>query len=246
MLSDRIVQLSASALAFTGAAVLILSPGQPAAPTSYASYTSRASTTTSSSSYSVTNYDADILTARQNLDRYYGDRFKNNYTAPGVSWINEAGGTATGCGTLSASEGPKQAAFYCPRDKVVYLDYGFLQAINRDYGYEGVLQVMGHEYGHHVQNLNTQPSYTAPTNLHKAEEWQADCYSGAFMHWMSSVLPNQSYSGLWNQVYNFGDSGTDSPSGYSHGTGAQRAAWFAQGWNAPAATAANTCYAATY
>jgi hypothetical protein len=246
MQSHRIAQISATALALVGSAVLVLSP-HPSQPESY-SAVAASSGSTYGGAYTVGNYDADILYARQSLDRYYGQSF-NGYTAPGVSWINEAGGTATGCGTLSSTEGPRKAAFYCPNDKVVYLDYSFLQAINRQYGFEGILQVMSHEYGHHIQQLQGstyQPHVAIFANQRKAREWQADCYSGGFTHWMTSVMPSISYSNLWNEVYDSGDNGIDDANGYSHGTGTQRTGWFANGWNATTATASNMCFTAMY
>jgi predicted metalloprotease len=79
----------------------------------------------------------------------------------------------------------------------------------------------------------------------KAKEWQADCYAGAAMHWMSTgtAFPQLDYRGLLAQAADSGDSGVDTDSGYSHGIGLQRLNVWAEGWKAnnPAA-----CYQRTY
>jgi uncharacterized protein len=176
--------------------------------------------------YSVTNYDSDILLGRQNLDRFYGDRLRQGlYTAPGVSWINELGGTATGCGSLDADQGMDEGAFYCQHDQVVYLDYSLMSAVNDNFGYEGILTIMAHEWGHHAQNL-----LGLRFSSEMAQELNADCMSGAAMRWLYRSLPSIDVHGLEMQAYWSGDDPLDPP---SHGTGSQRHAAWMRGWNAP-------------
>jgi predicted metalloprotease len=174
--------------------------------------------------YFVTNYDNDILLGRKNFDRFYGDRLPNGvYTAPGVSWINELGGTATGCGNLDVEQAMDRGAFYCRYDKVVYLDYSMLQDVNDNFGYEGILAIMAHEWGHHAQNL-LGLRYSSQV----ASELSADCMSGAAMRWMYRTLTSMDVFGLEMQTYWSGDDPGDPP---SHGTGAQRHAAWMRGWN---------------
>ena len=58
----------------------------------------------------------------------------------------------TGCGQGEASAGP----FYCSADRIVYLDMSFFELMQQRFGAAedfARAYVIGHEVGHHVQNL---------------------------------------------------------------------------------------------
>ena len=62
------------------------------------------------------------------------------------------GSTPTPCGKGKAAMGP----FYCPADQKVYIDLSFYQEMKTEYRAPGDFAqayVIGHEVGHHVQNL---------------------------------------------------------------------------------------------
>ena len=84
----------------------------------------------------------------------------------------------SGCGTASPQTGP----FYCPVDRLVYIDLGFMQQIEQQFvGATSDLAeqyILAHEYGHHVQNLlglNDQQHDSVSIEL------QADCFAGVWV-----------------------------------------------------------------
>lgn len=105
--------------------------------------------------------------------------------------------TLSECDEISRELGP----IYCPNDHSVYIDLGFF-AFHQDvigWPSEGLLNyIIGHEVGHHVQNLRntfvTSGHYHASRDaqdkigksriagtLNKKIELQADCLSGVFI-----------------------------------------------------------------
>ncbi len=85
---------------------------------------------------------------------------------------------STGCGNASAAVGP----FYCPRDRMVYIDLSFYRELNRRFGAPGDFAqayVIAHEVGHHIQNLDGNlDSDSARESI--AVELMADCFAGVW------------------------------------------------------------------
>ena len=170
----------------------------------------------------------------------------------------------TACGEGDAAAGP----FYCPRDRIVYLDLGFFDLMTRQLGAPGQFAhayVIAHEVGHHVQNLlgiidkvdaERERSGEAQSNaLSVRLELQADCFAGV---WANRSQKEQGWrleagdieSGL-NAASQIGDDtlqrrarGTIVPESFTHGTSAQRVSWFKRGFGSGEISACDTFAAA--
>ena len=192
--------------------------------------------------YSISNYDESLLHMRRNLDRFWGDPYMTPgnenkwFTAPGISWLNEAGGTATACGNMEAAEADRRAFFYCRLDKVIYVDYSQMRALQTEWGYDGVLAMLAHEYGHHLQNLLGR--WDSDT---RTKELQADCLSGTALRWFDTWLPLLDRAELGRLAYSTGGGSLENLQ--SHGSGEQRQRWWLYGWDQPGQFA---CLSATY
>jgi predicted metalloprotease len=155
----------------------------------------------------------------------------------------------TACGQGSAAAGP----FYCGEDRVVYLDLGFFDVMTQQLGATGQFAhayVIGHEVGHHVQNLlgtlgkinaQRERSNAAQANaLSVRLELQADCFAGVWAARSQKergwrLEPGDIESAL-NAASRIGDDtlqrqsrGTVVPETFTHGTSVQRVSWFKRG-----------------
>jgi uncharacterized protein len=169
------------------------------------------------------------------------------YTDPKLRLFRDSYPTA--CGQGSAAAGP----FYCPQDRVVYLDLGFFDVMTRQLGAPGQFAhayVIGHEVGHHVQNLlgilgkiNAQRergSETQANALSVRLELQADCFAGVWANRSQKErgwrLESGDIESALNAASRIGDDtlqrqtrGTVVPETFTHGTSAQRVSWFKRG-----------------
>jgi predicted metalloprotease len=78
------------------------------------------------------------------------ERLGGNYEIPKLVVYRDR--TSTACGTGQASMGP----FYCPADRMVYIDLSFYDELAKSFnapGDFGQAYVVAHEVGHHVQKL---------------------------------------------------------------------------------------------
>jgi predicted metalloprotease len=152
------------------------------------------------------------------------------------------------CGFNSAATGP----FYCPPDQNLYLDTSFFAELARMGGPGDFAQayVLGHEVGHHVQNLVGTSDWLrdlqqrardqgSVNQLSVLLELQADCYAGVWAHHanrMDQVLePGDVQEGLAAAAA-IGDDRllrqagrAVSPESFTHGTSEQRQRWLAVG-----------------
>lgn len=151
------------------------------------------------------------------------------------------------CGYSTAATGP----FYCPADQKVYIDLGFFREL-KAMGASGDFAqayVLGHEVGHHVQNLmgttNEVTRLQARMNqrdantLSVALELQADCYAGVWAHHAHkqfNVLEAGDIEEAINAAGSIGDDRLQrmsgrraNPDSFTHGSSSQRMEWFTRG-----------------
>lgn len=151
------------------------------------------------------------------------------------------------CGYSSAATGP----FYCPGDQKVYIDLGFFREL-QGLGASGDFAqayVLGHEVGHHVQNLmGTTDEVTrlqARMNerdgnaLSVALELQADCYAGVWAHHSHKQFNMLEEGDIEEAINAAGSIGDDrlqrmsgrriNPDSFTHGSSQQRMEWFQRG-----------------
>ncbi len=93
---------------------------------------------------------AQILHSTEVVWTDYFQQMGRTYEAPKLILFRDSYPTA--CGQGQAAAGP----FYCPNDRVVYLDMSFFDLMTQQLNAPGQFAhayVVGHEVGHHVQNL---------------------------------------------------------------------------------------------
>jgi predicted metalloprotease len=155
-------------------------------------------------------------------------------------------GVNTGCGSASSAVGP----FYCPADQRVYLDLSFYRDMEQQLQASGDFAwayVIAHELGHHVQQeLGTSGEVQRirqedPDRANEASvrlELQADCYAGV---WAQTVFQSgQLQRGDIEEAMTASEAVGDDrlqrqagrrvdPDSFTHGSSAQRRAWFDRG-----------------
>ena len=126
-----------------------------------------------------------MIATGNSVDGVWGQLLKG-YTRPNLRLFK--GSVDTACGPATSDVGP----FYCPGDKVVYIDTDFFEVLVDQFGSSGgpLAQeyVIAHEYGHHVQNLlgdigRAQQGPQGSQGNSVRTELQADCYAGVWAHY---------------------------------------------------------------
>jgi predicted metalloprotease len=178
---------------------------------------------------------------------YFSDHGKA-YVRPKL--VLFSGQVSSACGFASAASGP----FYCPGDQRVYLDLSFFRQLATQFAAPGDFArayVIAHEVGHHVQNLlgitdtaaqaEERAGRVGANRVSVKIELQADCFAGVWAARANAARkilePGDLEQGL-NAASSVGDDtlqkreqGTVVPDSFTHGTSAQRVAWFRRGFD---------------
>ena len=174
------------------------------------------------------------------------ERIIPQYSEAKIVLFREAVNSA--CGFAQAASGP----FYCPGDRKVYVDLAFFDELDRQFGAPGDFAqayVLTHEIGHHVQNLlGTERKLRAAQEqnpgqakqLSVAMELQADCFAGVWAHSASKAgyLDTGDIDEGLAAAAAVGDdrlqkmaAGRVNPESFTHGSSADRRAWFQRGFD---------------
>ena len=174
---------------------------------------------------------------------YFGQRYRE------PTLVMFTGRVQSACGLATAAVGP----FYCPADQKVYVDLSFYDELRQRFGAPGDFAqayVIGHEVGHHVQQLlgisdqvqaaRSRASKVESNRLSVRLELQADFLAGVWAHHMAKyadVLEEGDIREAIEAAAAIGDDriqkqaqGYVVPDAFTHGSSEQRMRWFTLGF----------------
>lgn len=194
--------------------------------------------------------DCYLVKVYNEIDEVFAGEFAKrgeSYERPALTFFDSAVSTG-GCGRASSQVGP----FYCPADKSIYIDIGFLGALQKQLGAGGryaQAYILAHEAGHHLQTIlgterqlrQSQGSSPKQQNaLSVAFELQADCYAGVWSRLADDAgnvsIGEAELRQAQDAAAAVGDDRIQQKSGgrvdeesWTHGSAEQRQQWFTTG-----------------
>jgi uncharacterized protein len=205
-----------------------------------------------------TRQDCRIVAVVNSVQSFWNGVFeRSDRRYPYADTVFFTGGVQTGCGTASSAVGP----FYCPPDQLVYIDLGFFDDLESQFGTADTpfteAYVIAHEYGHHVQNQlgvldDIRGDRQGPQSKAVRSELQADCYAGV---WARNAVATGLVEELTQEDINSGldaasaigddriqeqTQGQVNPETWTHGSSEQRRRWFSRGYETGRPVECNT------
>jgi predicted metalloprotease len=205
-----------------------------------------------------TRDDCRVVGVVNSVQKFWAGVFQNsNRTYQPVDTVFFTDQVETGCGVASSAVGP----FYCPTDKLVYIDLGFFGDVKDQLGVEVTpfvqAYVIAHEYGHHVQDQlgvldAIRGDRQGPESKAVRSELQADCYAGV---WAAHAVETGLIEELTQADINSGldaasaigddriqqrTQGQVNPETWTHGSAEQRRRWFSRGYETGRPAACDT------
>ncbi|MEV4168381.1 neutral zinc metallopeptidase [Nonomuraea sp. NPDC049709] len=166
------------------------------------------------------------------------------FSPPGYAIAAKRGRGACGDYPSAGSMVP----YYCPRNNTIYASTSAMARGNgnaRGYGqiinwHGGIISMMAHEYGHHVQNITglmdswwrstlDSTSQSGKLALSRRLELQATCFGGMWMRSVAASYPVNT-SNRSRLYWFYGQVGDYPGWPRDHGTPANNNRWFRQGW----------------
>jgi uncharacterized protein len=198
----------------------------------------------------ITRYeDCFLVKVYNEINEVWTDEFGRageTYQRPGLTFFTQA--VSTGCGQATSQVGP----FYCPPDASIYIDIGFLDQLQQEFGAQGryaQAYILAHEAGHHLQTLfGTERQVRAAQQAHPGQqnelsvamELQADCYAGVWSKLADDAgnvsVGDAEVQQAQDAAAAVGDDriqrqtqGRVDKESWTHGSAAQRKQWFTTG-----------------